>query len=391
MYGLINPSRRGRSVHIYRPPMAGPSNAYVSSTGQAVTTIVPQMTFPTLTATADATESIAFASASLLADVAQATSTIISNANQSVLLASSGVGYEALVAGFSIALAVSADATEALTLANAVALADELAASESIASTLACSEALAVALTATDLAVSGFTHLLTDTANAVETVASLYSANLALVSTGTATETVTNVLGVAISLTDTAAVSESLSANATLVEALSSGAQGVVSLSLGSTDYVGLLTNTDTTALSSYSNFPFNSMAVLGDNVYAASDTGIYQLTGNTDDSTEIQAKIKTGLNDFGTDMLKRFESAAVGYTSDGELVLKTSTSQAGAAKEKWYKLKAQTADYAREGVIKIAKGTKARYWQLEIENIDGADFDLSTLRLYPIMLTRRR
>jgi hypothetical protein len=39
---------------------------------------------------------------------------------------------------------------------------------------------------------------------------------------------------------------------------------------------------------------------------------------------------------------------------------------------------------------VKIGKGLRSRYWQFELVNIDGADFDLDTIEFHPVLLTRR-
>ena len=142
--------------------------------------------------------------------------------------------------------------------------------------------------------------------------------------------------------------------------------------------------------LSQYLNYDFNSFARIGDRYFAASDEGLYQLGGDTDDGERIDAHIKTMMLDFGTPLQKRVVSAYVGYTASGSLVLKVRSVDDGRLVEHWYKSKAVTADAPREGYKRLGMGAKSRYWQFELANVDGADFEITQVELHPMVLTRR-
>lgn len=147
--------------------------------------------------------------------------------------------------------------------------------------------------------------------------------------------------------------------------------------------------NTKSSGLSEYTNFPFNSFAGFGQTYLAAADDGLYELAGDTDDGANIAAAIRTGLLDFGSSLSKRMPRAYLGYTSTGNLVLKVVHSDQGVLREDWYELTTtQGAPDTRR--FKLGRGPKARYWQFELVNANGADFDVDTLRLYPLILERR-
>jgi hypothetical protein len=159
--------------------------------------------------------------------------------------------------------------------------------------------------------------------------------------------------------------------------------------------YAGYAVNIRNTAVSELTNFPFNSFATVQRGglrlTLAAGQDGIYQLGGPNDDGTPIDASLRLGLTDFGSNQLKRVANGFIGYTSDGELKLVTITTDGGRKKENWYKLKARSAHSAVDGRFDIAKGLVARYWGWKVENIAGADFSIDDLKVSVALLQRRK
>ncbi len=145
--------------------------------------------------------------------------------------------------------------------------------------------------------------------------------------------------------------------------------------------------NTMTGGATLYDNFPFNSFALHTNKKYlGAAGDGIYELSGADDDGTPIDAGFKTGLMDFGSTLSKRMVDAWFTMTSEGEMLLKTTTVEADGKVERWYKVK-KTPRMHR---AKMARGVKAMFWQFELTNLEGRDFDLDNLALHPLPLNRR-
>lgn len=155
------------------------------------------------------------------------------------------------------------------------------------------------------------------------------------------------------------------------------------------TGYAMNLRNAGTTR---YDNFPFVDFAVVGGVALAAGPDGIYELDGDTDDGEPIHAKVRTGLTNFGSPLLKHVLNAWVGYTTDGVLVLKTiSENKQGNRQENWYKLSPRQTTMPVENRFSIAKGLTSVYWGFEIANLDGADFELDAIRMWPLAVQRRQ
>ncbi|GEM_PF-3991552 len=147
----------------------------------------------------------------------------------------------------------------------------------------------------------------------------------------------------------------------------------------------------ETQAFTSYTNFPFNSFARFGDRYFGCSDTGIYLLEGPDDAGVPIEARVRLGLEDYGTSALKGAESMYLGYRADGGMLLKVIvTNDAGDLEEHWYALESRPAQEITYGRAKIGRGLRSAYWGFEIANVAGADFSLDGFRWLPLVKDRR-
>lgn len=162
-----------------------------------------------------------------------------------------------------------------------------------------------------------------------------------------------------------------------------------VDLFIAGDQYDAWVVNTETNAASEYENFPFNSMAKLGTRYYGASEGGLYLLGGDDDDGDPIEARIKTGEMDFGTTEIKRLEKLYLGYTTTGDLVLKVTVTHGGKHTEYWYKAVMPTKD-PTEVKVPIGRDLTSGYFQFELVNDRGADFEIDRMNLLLLNLNRR-
>lgn len=148
-----------------------------------------------------------------------------------------------------------------------------------------------------------------------------------------------------------------------------------------------IVIQTETGALTQYTNYPFNSMAKFNGVYLGASAEGLFVLTGDTDNTAFINAAARVGITDFGTSFLKRIDRCYVGYRTSGDLVVRVFTDEIHIRD---YLITA----YGKAGLhgnhTRIGKGLAARYWQFEILNRNGCDFELNALELKPTHLRRR-
>lgn len=154
-----------------------------------------------------------------------------------------------------------------------------------------------------------------------------------------------------------------------------------------STIYNTLVLNASHKAVSEYINFPFNSLCVFNDKSLGANSTGIFELSGNTDNGVDIYAEIESAIFDMANKgYLTKAQYAYMTYRSDGEIVLVLGLGE----DDTWESLPFPVEDKLHEGRVKIAKGIKERFISFGIKNKSGSDFDIDKLRILVQSLTDR-
>lgn len=138
-----------------------------------------------------------------------------------------------------------------------------------------------------------------------------------------------------------------------------------------------LVTNTVTSSLTQYDTYNFNSFAQVGDRFLAAKADGIYAVhEGDLDDAAPIAASFATGALDFGVRELKRAENLYAAYTTAGNLKV-TVTPDKGVSHS--YTLAANRSGFGPRRVT-IGKGMRGRHWKIRVSNINGVDFDFTSM-----------
>lgn len=143
--------------------------------------------------------------------------------------------------------------------------------------------------------------------------------------------------------------------------------------------YRGVAMNISNQAISTYSNFRFNSLAYFDGKYFGANENGIYVLGGDTDNGMRIQSKLKTGPLNFGDAIIKNLRNIWLTYRSDGHLMLVILVDE----DEDHPVDVGQTqlvSDEILEERLKVARGARGRFYTIELQNVSGADFDLDSL-----------
>ena len=143
--------------------------------------------------------------------------------------------------------------------------------------------------------------------------------------------------------------------------------------------------NTRTTGVTEYQDFAFDSLIQSGRKSLGANATGLYELDGDTDAGAPIVADILSGYMQLGGSHFKAFKAAYLGVaTPGGQFVLKLIT---GDGATYAYTVTARTMHTAR---VNFGKGLRNRYFRFELQNIDGADFNLDNVEFIPLVSQRR-
>lgn len=125
---------------------------------------------------------------------------------------------------------------------------------------------------------------------------------------------------------------------------------------------------------SMYSGFNFNSYCVFENRVFGANDTGIYELTGDTDAGNQIHTGVILSKTNFNSPNQKRFRRGYLDISGTSpKMILETENGQR----------QAYTID--EQGKTVASHELKSKSWKLSI-----ADFEtLSSMKLIPIILTK--
>ena len=133
----------------------------------------------------------------------------------------------------------------------------------------------------------------------------------------------------------------------------------------------------------SQTTMTYNSMAKFGNIYLGATEQGIYQITGFSDHTIEIPALIKSGIFDLGVAQKKKFRSFYFSGEANGDL--KVTIYADGIASEAFNIT--PDADGIFDFKITYPTNIKARYWQWQIENVNGSFFVLYEVTALPIVL----
>ena len=141
--------------------------------------------------------------------------------------------------------------------------------------------------------------------------------------------------------------------------------------------------NTKTAALTEYGDYAFNSFARLDRRYLGASEDGLYELTGDTDDGDAIIAELETGVAQIAGSRFTSFRAAYLAVRGDGRFILRLKT---GGGKVYNYEV---TTDNLETTKVNLGKGLRARYFSFTLIST-GQDFDLESLEFVPIAAKRR-
>jgi hypothetical protein len=185
---------------------------------------------------------------------------------------------------------------------------------------------------------------------------------------------------------DNLSANSQLSANSFLQAIIKSKIIFASKGSQGGTVYTGYCVNKNIGATSLYENFKFNSYAKSNGKYYGASSDGIYELNmSDSDNGQSINAMFTTGLIDCGNSLKKRITDTFLAVRTDGEVFLRVLAD----GKEYTYKLSRDNNGMYEGSRVKIGRGLEAVNWQFEIINSEGSDFDIDSMKIYPLMLSR--
>jgi hypothetical protein len=137
-----------------------------------------------------------------------------------------------------------------------------------------------------------------------------------------------------------------------------------------------------------YWDYDFTSLAVANNSLLGSSANGLFHLDyGDTDDGAQLLAKFRTLLTDFADNHTKRIRYIILGCEAEGFLEI---TLIGDEQLSKTYTVDTEQVT-GQHGVKRIVDPTTmARYWAVEIANVNGVDFSLDQIILGLIVQVQR-
>lgn len=149
--------------------------------------------------------------------------------------------------------------------------------------------------------------------------------------------------------------------------------------------FTGWAINYETNAASRYENLPINSICTFKGRVLVANEGGIYELGSDSDAGQPIMASIVIAKTDFGIRENKRVPYVYLGYQSEDNLRISVYTNKKSVA---YYDAERPT-EGSRGSRATLGRGLDGLYWSFRISNMNGAYFELDTIKIEPTILRK--
>lgn len=151
-------------------------------------------------------------------------------------------------------------------------------------------------------------------------------------------------------------------------------------------DRLSLCLSLERIAPSQYANYNFNSMCNFGGASLGANEDGIFVLdNGDKDITTDILAFFRLATTDWGTDNLKKIRKLYLGYECDGAVEVNIAADESEDLSTEVRPRHKDLREHSQK--VSIGRDLKGRFWELEIRNINGADFSIDSISVVPIIL----
>lgn len=134
--------------------------------------------------------------------------------------------------------------------------------------------------------------------------------------------------------------------------------------------------NLGANAMTTWRNIAFSRIWRMGGKYYGIRESGVYELSGDTDNGTPIEAYAMLAPSDFGSDRLKRLSYLTIDSNAQGSVKVTGDETSSNATQ------------FVTAKRVKLGKGLKSRYLVVEIDS-DQPGFEVSKVTLYPEVLKR--
>jgi hypothetical protein len=145
--------------------------------------------------------------------------------------------------------------------------------------------------------------------------------------------------------------------------------------------------NMDTNASSRYRGYGFNSFANFDGRYFGAKADGLYLLNGVDDAGVPIHAAVNFGKQGFSIREQKHVPSVYLGIASNGRMVLKV---QEGDSGRTFFYAARSASPHVQKQRVDLGRGLRANWFEFELLNAHGCDFDLTSVEFMLVPVGRR-
>ena len=142
---------------------------------------------------------------------------------------------------------------------------------------------------------------------------------------------------------------------------------------------LGIALNTEIDAPSQYMGVDLNSLTVFGDKIIGAGETGVMELSGDTDNGTEITAFFQVPSTDLGIPQQKKVRSVILSGYQHGNLDV---TIICDNDEKTEYRI--NLTGPLDQSTVKVDLNSDdiGRFIGLLVENVEGSDFSIDVMDL---------
>ena len=146
--------------------------------------------------------------------------------------------------------------------------------------------------------------------------------------------------------------------------------------------------NTITNAVTVFSNYDYDSFAVIDGKYIAAGEQGLVQLdAAELDVTDQITARFATGQLKLGSSAQKRLSDFYFAARSEGSIRLMVYVDDQAPY---IYTLDPVAVSRLKQRRSLIGKGARGKYWQFAFENTNGLDFEFDSMSIAAVVTDRR-
>lgn len=148
--------------------------------------------------------------------------------------------------------------------------------------------------------------------------------------------------------------------------------------------------NLKTFAVSEYKNFNFDSVVYFNGQFLGINEQGVFILEGDDDLGQYIQARVKSGTQDFGKTAISIPQEAWLAFRSDKRENALQLDIRVDEKTDLYPGRFGGNGKKLREHRTKLGRGVKARFFTWDLKNVSGSWFNMESLRILGSMIKRK-